>query len=50
MDHILLGCCFSREVWHICLSRLHLLDTIVVVEKLVMQWCLRVRKLIPQLA
>lgn len=21
MDRILLGCCFSREVWHICLSK-----------------------------
>ena len=24
MDHILLGCCFSKEAWHLCLNRLRL--------------------------
>jgi hypothetical protein len=48
MDHLLLGCCFSREVWSICLSRLHLLHIIVVVEQPVMQWWLRVQRLAPK--
>jgi hypothetical protein len=46
IDHILLGCCFIREVWRIWLSKLHLQDTITVVEEPVMQWWLWVRKLI----
>jgi hypothetical protein len=29
LDHILLGCTFSREVWHSCLRTLHLQDTVV---------------------
>lgn len=48
MDHILLGCCFSREVWHIWINKLHLQDVIAVREEKVMQWWLESRKLVPK--
>ncbi|XP_066334381.1 uncharacterized protein [Miscanthus floridulus] len=48
MDHILLGCVFSREVWALWLRRLHLDDLVHVHEEEAMQWWLRNRKLIPK--
>ena len=45
MDHILLGCVFSRQVWHICLLKLQL-QVIVVAQENTMQWWLRSRKLV----
>jgi len=50
MEHILLGCCFSREVWDHWLRKLHLQEVIVVQEEPVMQWWLRCRKLVPKAA
>jgi len=40
MDHIMLGCSFSRQVCHVWLARLHLLGMIVVEEEPVLQWWL----------
>ena len=48
MDHILLGCVFSRQMWHICLLRLQLQEVIVMDQENVMQWWLRTRKLVPK--
>lgn len=46
MDHIILGCVYSREVWSHILARLHLQDTIQVAEEDFMIWWLRSRKLL----
>ena len=48
MDHILLGCVFSRQVWVICLARVHLQDFVTVVEDQAMLWWLTNRKRIPK--
>jgi hypothetical protein len=48
LDHILLGCTFSREVWHSCLRKLHLQDTVVPRHEQVMAWWLQSRKRIPK--
>jgi hypothetical protein len=48
MDHILLGCVFSRQVWSICLARVHLQDFVTVVEDQAMLWWLTNRKRIPK--
>ena len=49
MDHILLGCVFSRQVWHICLLKLQLHEVIVLAQENTMQWWLRSRKLVPKI-
>ena len=49
MDHILLGCVFSRQVWHICMLKLQLQEVIVVAQENAMHWWLRSRKLVPKL-
>ena len=48
LDHILLGCCFSRHVWFIWLSKLQLQDVVVVAEERVLHWWIRSRKLVPK--
>ena len=48
MDHILLGCSFSRVVWHIWLCKLHLQDSIVPSQEPALHWWLKNRKLIPK--
>jgi len=45
MNHIILSCVYSREVWHILLSRLHLADAVTVQEGVILWW-LRSRKLV----
>jgi hypothetical protein len=49
MDHLLLGCCFSKEVWHIWLSKLHLVHVVGDLDGPALPWWLKVRKLIPKL-
>ena len=49
IDHILLGCCFSKEVWHMCLSRLHLQEFVSVNEEPAMCWWVHSRKGVPKL-
>ena len=46
MHHIIIGCAYSREVWHFILDRLHLTDVIPVQEEDVLAWWLRNRKLL----
>lgn len=46
MDHVILGCVYSREVWAILLTKLHLLHAIQVQEEDVIGWWLRNRKLL----
>jgi len=48
MDHILLGCSFSRVVWNIWLCKLHLQDSIVPSQEPAWHWWLKNRKLIPK--
>jgi len=48
MDHILLGCSFSREVWDYWIRKLHLQNVIVVQEERAIQWWLHNRKLLPK--
>ena len=43
MDHLVLGCVFSREVWGILLRRLHL-GHLVIGEQPVIDWWLQARK------
>lgn len=50
IDHILLGCCYSKEVWHFCLDRLHLQGYVVLTDEPALQWWLRRRKGLPKLA
>lgn len=40
------GCVYSREVWSILLSKLHLHDLVLVQEENVLAWWLRSRKLV----
>ena len=47
MDHIL-GCVFSRQVWLICLVKVHLQNFIVVEKDQAMLWWLRRRKRVPK--
>ena len=46
MDRIIIGCVYSREVWSILLSKLHLQEVVLVQEENVLQWWLRNRKLV----
>jgi hypothetical protein len=46
MDHIILGCVYSREVWSFVLAKVHLFGIIQVLEEDVMEWWLRNRKLV----
>ena len=46
MDHIILGCVYSREVWSMLLTRLHLQEVVLVHEEDVIVWWLRNRKLV----
>jgi hypothetical protein len=49
MDHIILGCVYSREVWATCLRRFLLHDLVVVVqEEGVMVWWTNSRKRLPK--
>jgi hypothetical protein len=48
MDHILLGCSYSREVWDSWLRRLHLQDTVTVREETAIRWWLHSRNLVPK--
>jgi hypothetical protein len=48
MDHILLGYCFSREVWHFWIRKLHLQDAVSIAEEPALQWWLRDRKRVPK--
>lgn len=48
MDHILLGCSFSCEVWESWIRRLHLQNDILVREGVAMEWWLHNRKIIPK--
>ena len=49
IDHILLGCSLTREVWVLVLARLNLHSTIVVRDENVFQWWLTARKQLPKL-
>ena len=46
MDQLIIGCAYSREVWNILLTRLHLQDVVIVQEESMLQWWLRNRKLV----
>lgn len=48
MDHILLGCVFSREVYDFWLRKLHLQYDVVVEDSPAIQWWLRSRKALPR--
>jgi hypothetical protein len=48
MDHIILGCVFSREVWAACLGRLRLQQVSVVQNQDVMSWWIESRKRLPK--
>jgi hypothetical protein len=48
MDHIILGCVFSREVWAACLGRLRLQQVSVVQDQDVMSWWIDSRKRLPK--
>lgn len=48
IDHILLFCCYSREVWHSCLAKLQLLGAAPFDDGHAIAWWLRVRKMIPK--
>jgi len=50
MDHLLLGCVYSKELWSAVLRQLHLDHTIVVREQKVFVWWLRVRKSVTRIA
>lgn len=47
MDHIILGCVFSREVWESCLRTFRLNDLITVHQRDIVEWWLRSRKCLP---
>ena len=49
MDHILIGCSFSREVWSYWLTKLRLDGVIVVQQEPPMQWWLCCRKLVSKM-
>jgi UDP-glucose 6-dehydrogenase len=46
MNHIILGCVYSWEVWSILLAKLHLHEVVLVQEENVLVWWLRNRKLV----
>ena len=48
MNHILLGCPFSREVWEAWFRKLHLQHTVVVQDEPAIPWWLRCRKALPK--
>jgi hypothetical protein len=48
LEHILLGCVFSREVWFQVFRKLHLDGIIVVRQENFFVWWLRARKLLPK--
>lgn len=48
MDHILLGCVFSREVWAACLRSLRLHGLVQVREECAMVWWTTARKRLPK--
>ena len=48
MNHILLGCPFSREVWEAWFRKLHLQYTVVVQDEPAIPWWLRCRKALPK--
>jgi hypothetical protein len=48
MDHILLGCSFSRELWDSWVRKLHLQDYIVVRRGKAFEWWMHSRKMIPR--
>jgi hypothetical protein len=50
MDHILLGCFFSRELCDSWVRKLHLQDYIVVRQGKAFEWWIRSRKMIPKTA
>jgi hypothetical protein len=45
-NHHIIGCVYSKEVWNILLSKLHLQDVVLVQEEKVLEWWLRSRKLV----
>jgi hypothetical protein len=49
MDHVLLGCSFSRKVWDYWLRKLHLQYDIAVEDSPAIQWWLRSRKALSKL-
>jgi len=48
LDHIILGCVFSREVWTVCLKMFHLLRLVPAQEERIMVWWTASRKLLPK--
>lgn len=48
MDHILLGCAYSREVWSICFRRLGWTHLVPPADAPVMEWWTSCRKLVPK--
>jgi hypothetical protein len=48
MEHILLGCIFSREVWTSCLRLFRIADVVTVREENAMAWWTPARKLLPK--
>jgi hypothetical protein len=50
LDHIVLGCVFSREVWHRLLSRLHLQDLTVGGDLDLFVWWSRARLRVPRMS
>ena len=50
LDHLLLGCIFSRELWSAVLRKLHLDHAISVSYDNIFVWWLRERKSVPKIA
>lgn len=48
MDHIVLGCVYSREVWSICLAKYHLQGLIEVHQENIMSWWVDSRRGLPK--
>jgi hypothetical protein len=48
MDHILIACCYSREVWHLWLHNIRLQLPLGDHGEPALNWWLRVRKLVPK--
>ena len=48
LDHLLRGCCFARQAWHIWVTRLHLCVRAPTEEGPAFEWWLSSRKLIPK--
>jgi len=48
MDHLILGCVFSREVWDSCLQSFLLHDLVVVQQEDIMWWWTTSRKRLPK--